>query len=166
MVRNYGSIWLAEDPDRSLVRWRQDARAPAEWAVDGKAYNLTTLIRQVIESATGLPARTQVWGPNWYQSLDGTVIHKIADALPNARTGHGRFDWSGLHHVLEQLPQGRWTTYGDLAAVVGTGAQALGQHMTACTERANAHRILGVEGRSRPNFRWGIPPTRARSKTR
>ncbi|MGH8931326.1 MAG: hypothetical protein ACRDZO_12050 [Egibacteraceae bacterium] len=62
------SAWLAGEPDRVLVRWRQDSRAPVEWAHNGEAYNLTTLIRQVVETATGAPPRTQVWGPNWYQT--------------------------------------------------------------------------------------------------
>ena len=30
------------------------------------------------------------------------------------------FDWTRLHAILEALPEGRWTTYGDLAdAVLG-----------------------------------------------
>ncbi|MGH8931327.1 MAG: MGMT family protein [Egibacteraceae bacterium] len=62
-----------------------------------------------------------------------------------------------MHQVLEALPPGRWTTYGDLAAVVGTGAQALGQHISICTECPNTHRVLGAEGRSRPNYRWSDP---------
>ena len=79
--RDSVAAWLAEDPQRSVVRWRQDPRAPVEWAVDGGSWNLTILIRHIIEEATGEPARTQVWGPNWYQTLDGEVLHKVAEPL-------------------------------------------------------------------------------------
>ncbi len=84
----------------------------------GESWNLATLIRHIIEEATGEPARTQVWGPNWYQTLDGEVLHKVAEPLGDA--GGERFDWSRLHLLLAALPSGRWTTYGELAEVVGT----------------------------------------------
>lgn len=74
--------WLAEDPTRSHVKWRRDPGAPVVWAVDDEAYNVTTLIREIIERATGEPARTQVWGPNWYRTPDDKVLHKIAEPLP------------------------------------------------------------------------------------
>jgi len=70
------AVWLADDPKRAVVRWRQDPRAPVEWAVDGEPWNLTTLIRHILAEATGELARTQVWGPNWYQTVDGQVLHQ------------------------------------------------------------------------------------------
>jgi alkylated DNA nucleotide flippase Atl1 len=69
----------------------------------------------------------------------------------------GTFDWSELHEVLRAIPEGKWTTYGDLAAVVGTAAQPLGQHVATCTLCPNAHRVLGADGRPRPNFAWTDP---------
>lgn len=56
--------------------------------------------------------------------------------------------------LLAALPSGRWTTYGDLAEVVGTAAQPLGQHLSRCEECPNAWRVLGGDGRPRPNFKW------------
>jgi alkylated DNA nucleotide flippase Atl1 len=150
--RDAVAAWLAENPQRAVVRWRQDPRAPVEWAVDGEAWNLTTLIRHIIDGATGEPARTQVWGPNWYQTLEGEVLHKVAEPLGDV--GGDRFDWSRLHVVLAALPAGRWTTYGDLAQVAGTAAQPLGQHIARCGECPNAWRVLGGDGRPRPNFKW------------
>jgi alkylated DNA nucleotide flippase Atl1 len=149
------SAWLSESPQRAVVRWRQEPREPVEWAVDGAAWNLSTLIRHVIEEATGEPARTSVWGPNWYQTLEGEVLHKVAEPLGDS--GVARFDWSRLHAVLARLPVGRWTTYGDLADVVGTAAQPLGGHLTRCDACQNAWRVLGSDGRPRPNFEWSDP---------
>lgn len=147
--------WLSEDSQRAVVRWHNDPAQPVEWAIDGTSYNLTTLLRQIIEAATDEAPRTQVWGPNWYRSRDGEVLHKIADALPDA--SGPRFDWTKLHRLLEQLPRGRWTTYGDAAVVVGTGAQALGQHLATCPDCLNAHRVLGGDGKARPSFAWSDP---------
>lgn len=73
--------WLKEDPQRPMVFWNQDTRTPVTWAVDDQPYNLTTLIRHIIESATGHPPRTQTWGPNWYRDETGRVLYKIADEL-------------------------------------------------------------------------------------
>lgn len=146
------ATWLSEDRNRAVVRWRQDPRTPVEWAADGEAWNLTTLIRHIVEEATGSPPRTNVWGPNWYQTLEGEVLHKVADRL--GEPGPSRFDWSRLHDILAALPAGRWTTYGDLAEVVGTAAQPLGGHIAQCEECPNAWRVLGGEGRPRPNFKW------------
>jgi len=150
------AAWLAKDQNRSLVRWHSDPVEPVEWAVDSQVYNLTTLIRQIIQAATGAAPQTQVWGPNWYRSTNDEVLHKIADRLPDP-DGGARFDWSELHRILGLLPEGRWTTYGDLAKLIGTGAQALGQHISSCLECPNAHRVLGRDGRPRPTFRWSDP---------
>jgi alkylated DNA nucleotide flippase Atl1 len=149
------AAWLAEDAVRSRVHWRQDSRAPIEWAVDGQAWNLTSLIRHIIEQATGEQSRTQLWGPNWYQTLDGEVLHKVAERIPDLNGAP--FDWAHLHKLLAALPPGSWTTYGDLAEVVGTAAQPLGQHIARCSECSNVWRVLGADGRPRPNFSWANP---------
>lgn len=153
--------WLSEDPTRAIVYWRQDAKEPVEWAVDGQSWNLTTLMRHIITEATGEPPRTQVWGPNWYQTADGRVLHKVAEQLPD--DDGGGFNWSELHRLLDALPRGRWTTYGDLAAVVGTAAQPVGGHIAGCGVCRNAHRVLGSDRRPRPAFQW-TDPTDTRSQ--
>jgi len=148
--------WLQADPARAEVRWRQDAKAPVVWAVDGQPWNLTTLIRHVIEEATGASPLTEVWGPNWFETLGGEILYKVAEQFP-AVSSDRRFDWSALHDALLKIPTGRWTTYGDLAEIAGTAAQSVGVHVTSCPECANAWRVLGADARPRPNFSWGDP---------
>jgi hypothetical protein len=80
--RNAIAAWLDAEGPRRVVTWRQDAYAPVAWAVDGQTYNLTTLIRHIIELATSEPPRTQVWGPNWYRDDSDRTLAKVADALP------------------------------------------------------------------------------------
>ncbi|MGH2702350.1 MAG: GmrSD restriction endonuclease domain-containing protein [Actinomycetota bacterium] len=70
------------------------------------------------------------------------------------------FDWAGLHAIVEALPEGRWTTYGDLADAVGTAAQAVGNHITACSQCVNAHRVLRHTGRVADAFNWADPEDR------
>jgi alkylated DNA nucleotide flippase Atl1 len=70
------------------------------------------------------------------------------------------FDWSALHTILELLPVGYWTTYGNLADAVGTAAQPLGNHVATCTQCSNAHRILRSDGSVAEDFRWSDPDDR------
>lgn len=68
-----------------------------------------------------------------------------------------RFDWSLLHRILERLPGGSWTSYGDLADAVGTAPQPLGNHIVTCRHCVNAWRVLTSDGRVAPAFRWSDP---------
>jgi hypothetical protein len=74
--------WLEEEPTRHAVTWRQDPQQPVIWAVDGRPYNLSSLIRQIIEQATRQPPHTQPWGPNWYRDDSDQTLAKIAEQLP------------------------------------------------------------------------------------
>jgi hypothetical protein len=74
--------WLDENPTRAEVRWRQDPRAPVTWAVDNEPYNCTTLIRKIIELATGEVSKTYPWGVRWICDSTGKSLNQIADALP------------------------------------------------------------------------------------
>lgn len=53
--------------------------------------------------------------------------------------------WQSMHRLLALLPAGYWTTYGDLAKVLGTAAQPLGNRL-ATVPAPNAHRVLTSQG--------------------
>lgn len=76
---------------------------------------------------------------------------------PGTSAASQRFDWSDLHEVLAALPVGRWTTYGTVASVIGTGAQPLGNHLRSCPDCPNAHRVLNRKGKVSSHFRWTDP---------
>jgi len=76
----------------------------------------------------------------WPAPLDGLALD----------TGR---DWSQLHQMLASLPAGAWTTYGDLAAVIGSHPVPVGTHV-ASVRVPNAHRVLRNDGMISPNFRW------------
>ncbi|WUQ40289.1 MGMT family protein [Streptomyces sp. NBC_00234] len=51
-------------------------------------------------------------------------------------------DWTGLHTLLGAVPAGRWTTYGDVAAVIGSHAVPVGTHLATCGQCPNPWRVL------------------------
>jgi alkylated DNA nucleotide flippase Atl1 len=106
-----------------------------------------------------VPSRT--WGR--------TEILARADELADRATGiwpapladveeppEGR-DWSRLHAALAALPPGSWTTYGDLAELIGSHQVPVGQHLANTAVLLNAHRVLTSDGRVAEAFRWSDP---------
>jgi alkylated DNA nucleotide flippase Atl1 len=148
-VRDQILSWIAADPRRGRATWHNDAAGPLEWEYDGNRYRPTPIVQQILQEAAG-EARSPR-GPRWWRDSDGRDLPVIAGL------GATGFDWKPLHDLLARIPAGKWTTYGDAAAVVGTGAQALGQHITGCEDCVNGHRVLGVDGRPAPGFIWSDP---------
>ena len=62
-------------------------------------------------------------------------------------------DWSLLRKACAALPTGTWTTYGDLAELIGSHPVPVGVHL-AHHPVPNAWRVLMVDGAISPNFRW------------
>ncbi len=67
------------------------------------------------------------------------------------------FDWARLHAAIATIPDGRWTAYADLAALAGTAAQAVGNHIATNPSLAKAYRVLTIDGRVSEGFRWAHP---------
>lgn len=55
------------------------------------------------------------------------------------------FDWARMHAAIAAIPDGRWTAYADLAALVGTSAQAVGNHIAANPNLAKAYRVMTID---------------------
>jgi alkylated DNA nucleotide flippase Atl1 len=143
------TAWLDEDPRRARATWQNDRRHPLVWEADAQGYRPTPLVQQMFNEC-GLLLRT-TRGPKWWLLPDG---RSLPQAAGTARRG---FDWTSLHDALTALPEGRWTSYGDLAELIGTAPQPTGQHIAGCEECENAWRVLGNNGRSRPSFAWSDP---------
>lgn len=142
--------WVEEEPARGRAVWRNDRSAPLEWEADGARYRPTPLVSRMLEEVGGIARRVR--GPHWWRLEDGRDLTEVAAGLPSVR-----FDWAPLHEVLLAIPPGSWTTYGELAAAVGTAPQPLGQHLNNCGECENAHRVLGHDGRPVSGFAWSDP---------
>lgn len=61
--------------------------------------------------------------------------------------------WQHLRRAVTAIPAGRWTTYGDLAALIGSAPQPIGNHL-ATTAVPGAHRVLRTGGWISGTFRW------------
>ncbi|WP_236239948.1 DUF262 domain-containing protein [Streptomyces sp. CC228A] len=64
--------------------------------------------------------------------------------------------WAELRQALMNMPKGTWTTYGDLAALIGTSAMGVGSHVSARPALHGAHRVLLADGKVAPGFRWPV----------
>ena len=65
------------------------------------------------------------------------------------------FDWGRIDAAVAAIPPGHWATYGDLAELGGTAAQAVGNRMATSAKLDNAYRVLDRTGRISAAFRWG-----------
>ena len=65
-------------------------------------------------------------------------------------------DWTLLHNALAALPPATWTSYSDLAELIGSHAVPVGVHL-ATVQVLNAHRVLTKSGQVSEGFRWSDP---------
>lgn len=101
-------------------------------------------------------AKQEQWGrPQIYERADAVVERVIAEwpGPINRNVADAGPAWDVMNRALAELPSGSWTTYGDLAALIGSHAVAIGQRL-ATTPAPNAHRVLQSDGRTSPNFAW------------
>lgn len=139
--------WLAEYPSQGRARWRNNRSQPLLWEEDGEGYRPTTIVSRVVKAATSMERAFQ--GPRWWRLADGRSLPEVAMSGSSAA-----FDWTPLHNILDALPKGRWASYGDIAAIVGTAAQPLGNHLSTCADCSHAWRVLDSRGQSSRNFSW------------
>ncbi|MBC3989380.1 DUF262 domain-containing protein [Streptomyces sp. AC563] len=106
-------------------------------------------------------AATDRWGAQEILARADDLAERAIALWPAPLRGIGRAersrDWQLAHQVLAALPHGTWTSYGDLAAFLGAGAQAVGNHLAATPGVANAHRVLTSEGKVPDGDRWPSP---------
>ncbi len=100
--------------------------------------------RQILERAAGLADRIAA---TWPAPLPGIGLDDSGPA------------WDVMNAALAELPAGSWTTYGDLAALIGSHAVPVGVRLSSHLA-PNAHRVLQSEGTVSPGFRW-IEPNRS-----
>ncbi|GAA1672447.1 hypothetical protein GCM10009830_18290 [Glycomyces endophyticus] len=62
-------------------------------------------------------------------------------------------DWDLVKRVVEALPDGTWTSYGDLAELIGTGPRQVGAYMRD-GDVTRAYRVLTAGGTVSEGFRW------------
>ncbi|MEU5159153.1 DNA-binding protein [Streptomyces sp. NPDC020875] len=155
--------WVAEDGSRASVTWSNDTAKPLSWAADGNRFTPTGLANEIFRSVTGRKA-DGIQGTTWWDvdtahvpddvdpeewaALKGSDLASLAKRL----RGTGR-DWTRMHSLLEAVPPGRWTTYGDIATVIGSHAVPVGTHLATCGQCPGPWRVLTAAGRVAAGFR-------------
>lgn len=103
-------------------------------------------------------AATERWGAKEILARADDLADRAIRMWPAPLSGVGRAersrDWRLAHQVLAALPHGTWTSYGDLAAFIGSGAQAVGVHLANAEGVVNAYRVLNADGKIADGFRW------------
>ncbi|AOS64106.1 DUF262 domain-containing protein [Actinoalloteichus hymeniacidonis] len=64
--------------------------------------------------------------------------------------------WRLMTQILASIPAGRWTSFSDVAEVIGSSPNAVSARLTS-VPTANAHRVLKVSGEVSADFRWPDP---------
>jgi alkylated DNA nucleotide flippase Atl1 len=100
------------------------------------------------------------WGADEIQGRSARLAARIVKIWPgplhpeDALTGSR--DWTQLHRALALMPAGSWTTYTDVAELIGSHPAPVGQHL-AHVRVVNSWRVLTSEGRTARQFRWLEP---------
>jgi alkylated DNA nucleotide flippase Atl1 len=106
-------------------------------------------------------AGTDRWGPREILARAEDLAERAVRIWP-APLGSGHRversrNWTLLHQALAAMPDGAWTTYSDLAALIGSHPVPIGTHLANTLGVANAHRVLTANGRASESFRWPGP---------
>lgn len=101
----------------------------------------------------------EVWGREQIQQRAADLATRIVEiwSSPAATSDHLGPSWTRLHAAIVAIPPGYWTSYGDLAELVGASTQAIGSHIAANLSLIDAHRVLTSSGVPSDDFRWHDP---------
>ena len=102
-------------------------------------------------------AQASGWGRSEIQARGRALSKRIVSIWPgpdeSVSTSPPDSHWTLMNQVLASLPAGRWTSYSDVAAVIGSHQVAAGARL-ATVIVPNAHRVLKLSGYISPDFRW------------
>jgi alkylated DNA nucleotide flippase Atl1 len=133
---------------------------------NAKLSNGSFTVKREELKASGLSMNQEIaqqtrWGRPQIQERADALAERIISVWPGPLAesrGGSSTAWDVMDQVLAELPAGCWTTYGDLAAIIGSHPVAVGTRL-ATTPTPHAHRVLQVGGAVSPNFKW-LDPTR------
>ncbi|MCZ4541745.1 DUF262 domain-containing protein [Dietzia maris] len=105
------------------------------------------------------PAEAEEWGPAQIEERAELIADQIVRTWPGPIAVTGADDdslWRRLNEVAASIPAGRWTTYGDVAAAIGTHPVPLAQRLSGHPV-PNAYRVLTADGSVSSGFGWLNP---------
>ena len=100
-------------------------------------------------------AGNETWGPLEIKARADQLADRAITIWPGPTGGTSEASdiWRTVRQLLVALPEGTWTTYGDIAAVTGHHPVPLGQFLAGST-LPNAWRVLTASGRFSESFHW------------
>ena len=105
-------------------------------------------------------AAVETWGREAIRARARSLAARIAaiwpEPEPSAQAEEVPPSWQKLARAIAEIPPGAWTTYGDLAALIGNHPVPVGARI-AKHPMTNGHRVLQAEGTISPGFRWYEP---------
>ncbi len=134
-------------------------------AYNGKLGNDGFSTKQQILRDSGLAMNREIakaarWGGQEIRARGKSLAERIVKIWPGPDDSVGTLPpeprWRLMIEVLASIPSGRWTTYGDVAEVIGCAPVAVGARL-ASVPAPNAHRVLKSTGQISPDFRWPDP---------
>jgi alkylated DNA nucleotide flippase Atl1 len=104
-------------------------------------------------------AETPGWGKKEILARAEALTERALGLWPAPLAGGAELEddrrtWVLLRRLLTAIPSGRWTTFGDLATVIGVRAGAVGGYMSGRPSLENGHRVLTSEGAVSDAFQW------------
>ena len=98
-----------------------------------------------------------VWGPAQIRARAERLADRIVGIWPGpsaeAASGVAHTAWQTLTDAVAAIPDGSWTSYGELARLIGSHPVPVGTYL-ARTALPHAHRVLQAGGTVSPSFRW------------
>jgi len=102
-------------------------------------------------------SESQVWGPVQIQNRSKSLSEKAISMWVGPDESLAQIEPLSFGEQVDELialvPSGRWTTYGDIAEVIGTASQAIGNRI-ANHPAEGAWRVLLSNGIVSPGFKW------------
>lgn len=101
-------------------------------------------------------AREARWGRPQIQARADAMADRIISLWPSPNANSAKVSttsWDVMNQALAELRGGAWTTYGDVAALIGSHPVAVGARLAALPV-PNAHHVLRADGSVSPDFHW------------
>jgi alkylated DNA nucleotide flippase Atl1 len=158
-----GPPWTEESPMYRAKLITADGNRNLEWS-DPETGELSlaspSLLAAIILHKLGLRrgdiTSEGINGMNYWTIEGETSLRDLAadSGILEGRGSGRRIDREALRQLCKAIPQGRWTTYGDLAAAIGVPGAAQSVAGVIATDPAipNAHRVLRSTGQISPGW--------------
>jgi uncharacterized protein with ParB-like and HNH nuclease domain/alkylated DNA nucleotide flippase Atl1 len=102
-------------------------------------------------------AKEASWGRREILARADQIAERVKEIWPGplqvAETSQFSPSWALMEQAVAALPPGRWTSYGDLATLIGSHPMPVGQRI-ASHPVENGHRVLQTSGTISAGFRW------------